>query len=299
MQNLADVSQPSKPPVGWDVARGSGRCGTGNWDTFDGNMERIRNVASQWKKQTEGASNLWLCWCLNDRWCILQQRMIIELGFTPVVGWDPACISSRPTILPGAIGIDFNDGFGYPAMWPHFPLEFVFLWTEKLAFWHSDLLVRMEKLEKIGKLFKKLKQGEMAAVKSTGGLRNILKFKQHRYWELIGCTTKDASQSQYETGCSWWRPFRLHPNTPNDEKIFREQHNWDHGAGIMYWKRYYHGKVFDISERYVSEGHFSITSVKNYKKAESKSVEFDINFDLNECAEKLGLNMSWINLEHE
>ena len=58
----------------------------------------------------------------------------------------------------------------------------------------------------------------------------------------------------------------------------------------MYWKRYFNGRVIDISERYVSEGHFSITSIKNYKKADSKSLEMDINFDLNTCAEKLGLS---------
>ncbi|MDD2881516.1 MAG: hypothetical protein PHQ58_13885 [Rhodoferax sp.] len=283
-------TNPASKFSGWDLARGNGRGGTGDWGAFDGNMERIQIAADGWKKQTQGASKLWLCWCVNDRWCQLQQRTVAELGFTPVVGWDPACTIDRPTILPGSIGIDFNAGLGYTAMWPHFPMEFTFLWADKVAFWHSDLLVRMSKLEKIGLIFDKLKQGEMAAVKSTGGLKNIFKFKQHRYWELIGCTTKEASQLQYDNGCGWWRPFRLHPNTPEDEKVFREEHNWDHGAGIMYWKRYFHGKVIDINERYVSEGHYSITSVKNYKKADSKSDEIDINFDLNACASKLGLS---------
>jgi hypothetical protein len=278
-------------PSGWSLATGNGRGGTGDWDAFDGHMAAIEIAAASWKQQVKGAEKLWLCWCVNDRWCQLQQRTVSELGFTPVVGWDPACTTGTPTILPGSIGIDFNSGLGYPTMWPHFPLEFTFLWAEKLAFWHSDLLVRMSKLEKIGLLFDKLIQGEMSAVKSTGGLRNIFKYKQHRYWELIGCTTRAASQSQFETGCGWWRPFRLHPNTPDNERFFREQHNWDHGAGIMYWKRYCNGTVVDISERFVSEGHFSITSVKNYKKAKSKSEEIDINFDLNICAGKLELNM--------
>jgi len=273
----------------WNLARGAGKVGTGDWEGFDGNLDRIWRAAEHWSAEVKGADRLWLCWSLNDRWCKLQQRLVLEAGYTPVVGWDPAHGARRPSILPGAVAIDFNRGLGYPVLWPHVPLEFAFLWADKLAFWHSDLLIRIDKMNKLVALFDGLRQGQMAAVKSTGGLRHWFNFKQHRYWELVGCTTRLASRRQFDAGCGWWRPFRLHPNTPREQYEFRNQHYWDHGAGVMYWKRHCGGEVIDIRERYVSEGHFSITADRKYLKAASKAEEMDLNYDLRDCANRLGL----------
>ena len=44
-------------------------------------------------------------------------------------------------------------------MWLHFPLEFAFLFTEHLAFWHADLLVRRAKMVRYAAQFAALPDG--------------------------------------------------------------------------------------------------------------------------------------------
>lgn len=273
----------------WNVPQHSCREGTGNWDAYDGGMEPIYAAAKKWKNTVRGIDKLWLCWNIDNDWCLIQQKMILDLGWTPVIGWDPNCAPSERTVLPGAIEIDFNSDFGFATMWPHFPLEFAYLWADRLAFWHADLLVRKEKLRKLVGVFESLQDGEMAAVKSIGGLRKLFRFREHRYWELIGCTTKAASQHQFETGSGWWRHFYRHPNTPSDELLERERYYYDSGVGIMYWKRNLKGKIYNIKQKFVQEGHSSEIGSKNYKKGSNKSEELKENFDIQKVVEKLEL----------
>ncbi len=281
---------PEKTEGAWAVAQSSGKVGTGNWGAFKGDLDTVYSAAQEWKRLTSGIDKPWLCWNINDNWCTLQQKLILSVGWTPIIGWDPNCCPSKRTVLPGAIEIDFNRQFQFPAMWPHFPLEFAFMWTERLAFWHADLLVRENKLKKIVSLFEMLNDGEMAAVKSMGGLRNSLNLRSHRYWELLGCTTKGASQHQFDTGCGWWRNFYLHPNTPENEKQNRSKFYYDSGVGIMYWKKYYKRKIYNIKEKWIDEGHCTQVGNASYKNANSKGDELDLNFDLREVANRLGLS---------
>ena len=212
------------------------------------------------------------------------------MGWTPVVGWDPICTTAKPKIVEGAIGIDFNHKLGLRAMWPHFPLEFTFMWAPRLAFWHSDLLVRIEKLREIAQIFKEVKDGELAAVRSYGGMKNLRNYKTHRYWELIGCTTCSASQHQFLNGCSWWRNFHLHPNTPEEKIEERSKYRPEHGVGIMYWKRKYHRRVINIPERIVVEGHCTRINNNSYITDDDKGKELSLNFQLEKEAKRLNLS---------
>lgn len=274
---------------GWRVALTTGKAGTGDWSAFNRPFEEIYAAAQRWKSQLVGVERPWLCWNINNRWCELQQRLVLAAGWTPIVGWDPNCVSGRRTILPGAVGVDFNEIFRFQAMWPHFPLDFAFLWADRLAFWHADLLVRLDKLLALARMFETLKQGEMAAVPSLGGFRQIMKRKRHRYWELIGCTTREASAHQFENGCSWWRNFYQHPNTPRSEQRVRATYYYDSGVGIMYWKRRYGRRVVDIPERLVEEGHCTRIGNGRYITHDDKGIELDLNFDLHKVAARLGL----------
>lgn len=125
-------------PSGWQRSRIE-KAGTGDWRAFKKiPMEKIHESAASWKRQLSGVTKPWLCWNLDNRWCLLQQKLILETGWTPVVGWDPNCGLGRPEKLaPGAIAIDFNELLDLPVMFSHFPIEFVFLWTERLAFRHA------------------------------------------------------------------------------------------------------------------------------------------------------------------
>jgi hypothetical protein len=96
-------------------------------------------------------------------------------------------------------------------MWPHFPLEFAFVFIERrLAFWHADLPSRMAVLKRWADIYESLADGEMAAVYDIGGRRNYFNSRRHRFWELAGYTTRAASENQYFNATGWWRCFDQH-----------------------------------------------------------------------------------------
>ncbi|MFT3790715.1 MAG: hypothetical protein QM741_06485 [Rudaea sp.] len=267
--------------------------GKGNWAIFNVPLETVHAAAAEWEQALAGVSRPWLCWNVSDRWCMLQQRLVQEVGWTPVVGFDPR--SGPPTVLPGSILIDFNAHFGFEVMFPLFPMEFAFLFAERLGFWHSDLLCRLDVMHKLAEIFESLPDGSACAVHDLGGRRNLLNFRKHRYWELVGCTTKSASRSQFEHGAGWWRYFDHHPNCPDEkERRRRARYYYDHGVGVMYWKRKYGGKMVGISEKWVAEGHCTSINNKSYKPVNLsgvtlKGAEIDINFNIEEVAKHLGI----------
>jgi len=268
--------------------------GKGNWAGFPVPLDTVYEAAAEWKLALAGVDRPWLCWNVSDRWCALQQRLIQEVGWTPVIGFDPRCGPPK-TVLPGAIVIDFNARFGFPIMWPHFPLEFAFLFADRLAFWHADLLCRIETMHKLKLMFEGLKDGEMAAVPDFGSRRYIYQFRHHRYWELAGCTTRGASKSQFDQGAGWWRCFDHHPNCPNEkERLRRSKYYYDSGVGIMFWKRQLGGRVVNVPAKWVAEGHCTSINKKNYQQVQpggqrNLSAEIDLNFDLAEVAKQLGI----------
>jgi hypothetical protein len=270
------------------------QVGKGNWANFSIPLENIYRAADEWRQTLSGVSHPWLCWNVSDRWCRLQQRLIQAVGWTPVIGFDPRC-GPPLSVLPGSIVIDFNAHFGLEIMWPHFPMEFAFLYVERLGFWHADLLCRLEVMHQLKAVFESLPAGAMAAVPQTGGLRHILNFRSHRYWELVGCMTKQASHSQFDHGAGWWRYMNHHPRcTDERERRRRSRYYYDSGVGIMYWKRHYGGKVVDIPESLVREGHCTSINRKDYRQVQPGGqrnlvAEIDLNFDIEEVAARLGI----------
>ncbi|HKJ07464.1 MAG TPA: hypothetical protein VKA76_00090 [Gammaproteobacteria bacterium] len=265
---------------------------TGNWRRFDLPWAQVQAAAGEWRRIVRGHPRLWLCWSVNDAWCLLQQKLVREAGWTPVVGWDPMCGVGCPPLVDGALAIDFSGSLGVPSLFMHVPLELAFLWIEgKLAFWHSDLLLPRTKMQYLSRRFDALQDGEMAAVFSYGGLRNLLNVRSHRYWELCGCTTRSASQDQFDKGSGWWIHLASHPNAPKDEAEQRRRReiHVEHGVGIRYWEKRYGGKVVKISERKIAEGHFSVTTIPAYQRADTKSEEMEINFDLPAIARRFGI----------
>jgi hypothetical protein len=277
------------------VSRVEGRVGTGDWEGFDVPLELIREAAADWRSALGGIERPWLCWNVNSSWCLLQQKLIREVGWTPVVGFDPRV--GPPETVPGAVLLDFNARLQLPMMWMHFPLEFVFLFAPRLAFWHSDLLVRMDKLRDLAGRFAGLREGETAAVLDRGGRRNFWNFKTHKYYELVGCTTRGASESQFRHGAGWWRHIECHPNCPSEkERQQRSTYYWEHGLGLMYWKKNYGGTVHAIDWKYVEEGHCTSMNYRGYKRLSGPEMygalgdELDENYALHEVVRKLGLD---------
>lgn len=269
------------------------RTGMGNWGACRIPVEKLVAVASNWRDALSGIDKPWLCWNVDHDWCVLQQRLVKAVGWTPVVGFDPRV--GPPPVEKGAVLVDFNSELSLPTLYPHFVMELAFVFCDRLAFWHSDLLVRLPVMQSLADMFGELPDGEVAAVPGRGGVRQWLKPWSHRYWELIGCTTRAASRDQFELGAGWWYNFPGHPNFKGSGKLFGQPYYWDHGTGIMYWARHRRAKVHEIPERLVAEGHFTSIGAKKYVRKSPNShmrslnADLNANFDLAVCANKLGL----------
>lgn len=271
------------------------RAGAGDWKYFSIPLQQIFEIAAGWKTIFAGIEKPWLCWNVSPRWCLLQQKLVLAVGWTPIVGFDPRV--GPPPIADGSVLIDFNEKLQFPVLWPHIPLEFVFLFTDRLGFWHSDLVCRLPVMRQLAEQFASLEDGQMCAVFDRGGLRRRLKFKMHRFWELCGCTTKTASENQFYNGTGWWRHIEFHPKCVlAEEQARRSSYDYDHGVGILYWKKNYHGHVIPIDIKLVIEGHCSEVGNKAYRilpnhytpKRNLRS-EIDTNYSIDEVAARLGI----------
>jgi hypothetical protein len=280
------------------------RAGQGNWGAFRAlsmDLSLIREAAKKWERRFDGIQLPWLCWNVSDDWCLVQQRLAESAGWTPVVGFDPR-VGPPARLSPKAVVVDFNEGLGLPVLYPHFPMEFVFLFTQRLAFWHSDLLLRLPLMSSIAQRFAAQPDGSTTVTASSPGLRYaLLGSKRQRHFELIGCTTRAASRSQFDLGCGWWMEFWDHPNCPStdEREARRRKYYWDHGTGIYFWDKAMGGDVTILKEsKAVREGHFTKIGNKTYKRSivvggsdaqRSMSQEITANFDLLSACQKMGL----------
>jgi hypothetical protein len=275
------------------------QVGQGVWAAFralDLDLDGLLQIADGWRRQIGHIERPWLCWNVDSDWCLVQQKLVREAGWTPLIGFDPRVGPPRKTV-PGAIVFDFNAELRLPLLYPHFPLEFAFLFSERLAFWHSDLLVRREKLLHLADVFARLPDGITAACWVDPGLqRRYLPWWQ-RYWELVGCTTKAASRDQFEKGCGWWMAYWAHPNQRRGGAIRRWRY-WDHGAGIWYWHKHAGGDCEVLDGRAYEEGHFSKIGRGDYvgrrepngsDVRRNMSEELVRHFDLHQACKRLGL----------
>jgi hypothetical protein len=272
-------------------------AGVGNWRRLAESgvaLDQVYASAADWAPALSGIAKPWLCWSVDQDWCLIQQRLVKSVGWTPIVGYDPR--SSSPPLEPGAILVDFNKRLNLPTMYMHFPLDLVHLFCDRLAFWHSDLLLRQEKMRALADKFAALPDGSMAAVQPAEGIRIRLSRGQRRYWEVVGCTTRGASRNAFENGCGWWQGWAYHPSTSEPERLQRSKYYWDHGSGIRYWHRHCGGSVQLVPESYIAEGHFTGISRADYRRVSPKNFrkdltkELSLNNELVECCRKLGLD---------
>ncbi|MDR3439938.1 hypothetical protein [Telmatospirillum sp.] len=273
--------------------------GQGNWRAFRAlglDLQRVMEIAGGWSASLEGIDRPWLCWNVDDDWCLIQQRLVQMTGWTPLIGFDPR-VGPPSRILPGSVVFDFNAHLGLPVLYPHFPLEFAFLFCDRIAFWHSDLLIREEKMRALAHRFGALADGDTAATWVSPGLRHSFSQRKKRYWELVGCTTRQASQDQFRNGCGWWMEYWAHPNQSDGAEI-REKWYWDHGAGVYYWRKRHGGRCVEIPGSDYAEGHFTKIGNSQYKRVReggwsdarrAMSTDIKTYFNLDEACARLGL----------
>ncbi|WP_026280338.1 hypothetical protein [Thioalkalivibrio sp. ALE31] len=257
-------------------------AGRGSWAALTREELHVALVDAEerWSPALRGVERPWLCWNVDADWCLVQQRMAAHLGWTPVVGFDPRV--GPPPVIKGGVLIDFNEKLQLPSMSMMFPLELAFLFVDdRLAFWHSDLIVRMPLLTKMATRFDQLKPGQTAAVDlRTRWYRRWAGFRG-RYWELLGCTTRQASYDQYQKGCGWWRRPAHHPNCPSEEeRAARARYMMDHGVGILIWHERHRGDVVPIKAKPLDEGHCTRIGNPRYVAQSPNDVRRDLSKDL-------------------
>jgi hypothetical protein len=298
-REMERVSTP-QTDRGWEFYRGSGRIGTGDWNHFPASrMPEVHKAAAAWRERLSGVSRPWLCWSIDPQWCLIQQQLVAAVGWTPVVGTDG---SNRPTVIDGGIYIDFNEQLRLPGMWMHFPLEFAHLYADRLAFWHSDVLPPIDCMRSIAREFEAVRDGELLVTEKKVGLlymiRRLLRGKRIRdvsgWTEIAGCTTRGASESQFQHGCGWWRGLAKHPNAKPE--VVRLNPHWEHGIGIRYWQRIFHGRVMPLRTD-VAPYHYSRAGrpQKKYRRVlvenqqtGSKVSELNSNYRLEDIVPTLG-----------
>ncbi|WP_018878413.1 hypothetical protein [Thioalkalivibrio sp. ALE28] len=268
----------------------------GNWDFFPPTkIPQMEEAAREWASALEGIERPWLCWNVDEDWCRIQQRLVRSVGWTPVVGGDPR--AGRPPLESGAIAVDFNARFDYPIMHFLFPIEFSHLFTQKIAFWHSDLVVRKTVMENLATMFENLPDGSAAAVDRRRGWYRRWRGQRGRFWELVACTTAGASRDQYAKGAGWWRNIWRHPNCRDVlRQRLEHRYDYDHGAGILAWHEVHGGNVVPIPHGWVEEGHCTRVGNSNYRRRSPQDERRDLgkdlshNFDLREVCQRLGIS---------
>jgi hypothetical protein len=283
-----------------DYAIELAQVGQGVWSAFralDLSVDAVMEAAAGWGDALRGIEQPWLCWNVDNDWCLVQQKLVAAAGWTPLIGFDPRVGPPRDVVA-GAVVFDFNAALGLPLLYPHFPLEFAFQFAPRLAFWHSDLLIRPEKMARLADSFAALRAGQTAACQADPGLRHRYWPWRQRYWELVGCTTAAASRDQFDKGCGWWMAWWAHPNRRNGALV-RRWYYWDHGAGIRYWHRHGGGDCVVLDAAAFEEGHFSKIGKADYvgmrepngsDVRRAMSEELVRHFDLGEACARLGLS---------
>lgn len=281
------------------------RIGTGNWQAFPRHrMDEVFAAAESWKAQLAGIEKPWLCWCVDPDWCLYQQQLVQAVGWTPVVGTDTP--TGRPPLASQSVFVNFNEQFAFKKMWMHFPLEFAFLFAERLAFWHSDVLPPKKKMETLAHDFDRIADGEYIGTRRnpdvsqlfrrsyrvlrSRDLRRLPSALDCRWFEVIGCTTQGASKSQFDHGCGFWRHIELHPRNARGASFCPY---YEHGTGIWYWQRYHGGKAHEISfniepYHYTTKGKDRILM----RGTINKNLELRRKYDVQEIARGLGLSES-------
>lgn len=285
--------------ITWELSRAEGKVGTGNWQAFPKQLlPDLFAAVSEWKRGLDGIERPWLCWCVDDDWCVVQQRLAQAVGWTPVVGTDGAV--ARPRLIPGAVFVDFNRRLQLPLMWMPFVQDFVHLMCARMAFWHSDVLPPMDVMRRIAGDFEAAPDGAIVVSRVRPGiLQPLRRLRKGRppfyrcYGNYATCTTAGASRSLWEHGCGWWRNPQFHPNARPE--IVRADPHWEHGVGIWLWEKYFGGPVIklgiNMTRYHYSTHHPLYRRHKNEKRQleGSKHRELASSFDLGAIVEGLGL----------
>jgi hypothetical protein len=266
------------------------RVGAGNWDAFPiERLPEIHRVAERWAERLKGIEKPWLCWCVSNQWCMLQQRLVQSVRWTPVVGHDTNI--EKPVVLPGSVYVNFNEDLKLPRLLMYFVLEWIFLFADRLAFWHVDFMLSRRDMTKAAQCFEDLRQGEIAMPwnRSNLILRSLARFRpisiDNRLFEVIGCNTREASRQQYQEGLGFWRHAERHPNNTSLTTDFP---HWEHSVGVSLWARR-HAEKHKLPGVDIKTGHAATWKFGGLGWTTPKQQLLEEHANIRRYAQKLGI----------
>ena len=285
--------------MSWALSTKEGIVGTGNWRVFPKeSLPLVFRAAAEWKSSLEGIDKPWLCWCVDEEWCLVQQKLVAAAGWTPIVGTDGS--QPAPRLTKNAVFVDFNRHLRLPLMWMHFPLEFAFCFSKTLAFWHSDVLPPVSLMRQIAAEFETIADGQLIGIRreKVGLLQRVKRLSKgkppfyRRWFEVIGCTTAGASADQFRSGCGWWRYPQLHPNARD---WIQNAFPREHGVGIWFWEKHCNGQGRELGVD-INPYHYSTNNRRYIRRwtrdgriGDSKQVELQRSFRLEGIVKDLGI----------
>jgi hypothetical protein len=266
------------------------RLAAGNWNAFPKtSIPEVYRAAEPWAAALRGVERPWLCWCVSDPWCRLQQRLVHHIGWTPVVGHDTNI--HVPTVLPGSVYVDFNADLRLPRLLMYFVLEWIFLFAERLAFWHVDFLLSYADMLRAARCFEALEQGQMALpwCRAHWLLRTLAPYRAitnaNRLFEVVGCVTREASRSQWQEGLGFWRNAQDHPNNVSLPRTYDQ---WEHTVGVTHWARK-HADRHVVPPVDIKTGHAATWKYRGLGRTTAKQTLLEQYTDLGWYARRLGI----------
>ena len=213
--------------------------GTGHWEAFRElklDMADIHAAGQKWAAAVGGVQRPWLCWNVDHDWCLGQQKLVREVGWTPVVGFDPRVGLPPRSSTVRSVSISMNHS-AYPRCGCTFHSSSS---SCSATASHSGMRTRPRSCNKMRAVAERFAKFSPTAPRPrscrTRTAGNTLARKKRRYWEVLGCSTRGSSRDQFEKGCGWWRNFWMHPSTPASQASEREAYYYDSGAGIRFWQ---------------------------------------------------------------
>lgn len=187
--------------------------------------------------------------------------------------------------------MNFNEDLKLPRLLVYFVLEWIFLFADKLAFWHPDFLLSTKDMIKAANCFEDLQQGELAMPWSSSKpiMRFLARFRpinnSNRLFEVIGCNTRQASLQQYDEGLGFWRHAEKHPNNttlPSDYPY------WEHSVGVSLWARR-HAEKHHLARVDISTGHANSWKLLALRETMPKQVLLEEHENIQDYAHKLAI----------
>jgi hypothetical protein len=144
---------------------------------------------------------------------------------------------------------------------------------------------------KAARCFENLRQGEFAMPWSTPNaiMRLAAPFRPitnvNRIFEVLGCTTREASRQQFKEGLGYWRHVEKHPNNTRYKDGYP---HWEHSVGVSLWAKK-HPERLKLPGVDIKTGHANSWTLPGLRETTPKQQLLEEHENIRSYAKKLGI----------